>query len=107
MSLSRKLAEVRLAQARVRQARTDVGVPVDALLGRVREYPLTSVGAVAGAGVVMAQLDVHPLRVPGVGGLFSSGMLELVAQGVRLLADSGLMPFGEDGGAPADPADAP
>lgn len=105
MSLPRKLAKVRLAQARVQQARTEVGVPIDALLERVRDHPLTSVGAAAGAGVVMAQLDFHPLRIPGVGGLVSGGMLELVAQGVRLLADSGLVPFGQDS-AP-EPADTP
>jgi hypothetical protein len=39
---------------------------------------------------VLAQLDVHPLRVPGVGRLLSSGLLPLVVEGVRVLAENGL-----------------
>lgn len=98
MKLARQLAQVRLAQAEVRAARAGVGVPVDALLDRVRTYPLSSVGAAAGAGVVMAQMNFHPLRVPGVGGLLTGGVLELVGYGARLLADGGLEAFA--GGAP-------
>ena len=104
MKITRQLAQVRLAQAEVRAARAGVGVPAAALVGRVRRYPLTSVGVAAGAGVVMAQMDFHPLRVPGVSGLLSGGVLQLVSQGVRLLADSGFGPFGD--GAPAESADA-
>lgn len=91
MKIARQLAQVRLAQAEVRAARAGVGMPVDALLGRVRNHPFTSMGVAAGAGVAMAQMDFHPLRVPGVGGLLGGGVLELVGYGMRLLADSGLV----------------
>jgi hypothetical protein len=104
MKITRQLAQVRLAQAEVRDARAGVGVPAAALVERVRTYPLTSVSVAAGAGVAMAQMDFHPLRVPGVSGLLSGGVLQLVGQGVRLLADSGFGPFGGD--AAAEPADA-
>jgi len=104
MKITRQLAQVRLAQAEVRAARAGVGVPARALVERVRTYPLTSVGVAAGAGVAMAQMDFHPLRVPGVSGLLSGGVLELVGYGVRLLADSGFGPFG--GEEPTGPADA-
>lgn len=111
MSLRQQLATVRLAQARVRLARAEVAAPVDALAGRVQRYPLTSVGAAAGVGVALAQFEFHPLRVPGVGGLLSGGMLDLVAHGVRLLAESGLMPGADGADAAADdgavPPDAP
>ncbi len=104
MKITRQLAQVRLAQAEVRAARAGVGVPAAALIERVRTYPLTSVGVAAGAGVAMAQMDFHPLRVPGVSGLLGGGVLELVGHGVRLFADSGLGPFA--GEAPTEPADA-
>lgn len=104
MKITRQLAQVRLAQADVRAARAGVGVPAAALIERVRSYPLTSVGVAAGAGVAMAQMDFHPLRVPGVSGLLSGGVLELVGYGVRLFADSGFGPFG--GEASAESADA-
>ena len=104
MKITRQLAQVRLAQAEVRAARADVGVPTAALIERVRTHPLTSVGVVAGAGVAMAQMDFHPLRVPGVSGLLSGGVLELVGYGVRLLADSGFGSF--SGEATAESADA-
>jgi hypothetical protein len=90
MKVTRQLAQVRLAQAEVRAARAELGKPAGALVERVREHPLASVGAAAGTGVVLAQLDVHPLRVPGVGRLLSSGLLPLVVEGVRVLAENGL-----------------
>ena len=106
MKVARQLAKVRLAQAEVRAARTELGEPARALVERVREYPLTSVGAAAGTGVVLAQLDVHPLRVPGVGRLLSSGLLPLVLEGVHLLAEKGLDGF-DAFRAGAEPADTP
>jgi len=105
MKITRQLAQVRLAQAEVRAARAGVGVPAEALVGRVRRYPLTSVGVAAGAGLAMAQMDFHPLRVPGVSGLLGGGMLELVGYGVRLASDSGLF-AGLTGEPPPEPADA-
>lgn len=96
MTLLSKKAQVAAAHARVRLARAEVGASTDTLLGRVQTYPLTSVGIAAGAGVLLAQMNFHPLRVPGVSGLLSGGMLELVTQGIRLFADAG---FGD-----ADPS---
>ncbi|HEU4670245.1 MAG TPA: hypothetical protein VFR91_06035 [Dyella sp.] len=107
MSVTRRLAQVRLAQAEVRAARAEVEAPAQLLLQRVRDYPLVSVGAAAGAGVALGQLDVHPLRLPGVAPLLGSGLLPLVTHGVRLLVENGLDGLGGlDGGDP-EPPDAP
>lgn len=103
MTLSRKLAAVRLSQARVRMSRAEVGMSVDVLLDRVRAHPLTSVGAAAGVGAAMAQMNFHPLRIPGVRGLLTGGVLDLVGHGVRLFADGGFDLFG--GGAAAAAAE--
>lgn len=107
MSVTRRLAQVRLAQAEVRAARAGVEEPAQALLQRVRDYPLVSVGVAAGTGVALGQLDVHPLRVPGVAPLLGSGLLPLVTEGVRLLVENGLAGLaGFDGGADPEPPDA-
>ncbi|MBU6246565.1 MAG: hypothetical protein KGN77_02315 [Xanthomonadaceae bacterium] len=105
MSVTRRLAQVRLAQAEVRAARAELDEPAQALLQRVRDHPVVSVGIAAGAGVALGQLDVHPLRVPGIGPLLGSGLLPLVAEGVRLVVENGL--DGLAGGAEPEPPDAP
>lgn len=87
MSLFNRLAKVKAAQLRMRLARHELAAPAAMLLARGRENPLTTVGVAAGAGVVLGTLDVHPLRVPGLGSLLSGGFAEVVAQGTRLLAD--------------------
>lgn len=87
MSLPKQLQAVRAAQARAREARHELAVPAQALLSRGYRYPLTTVGAAAGAGFVLGQLNVHPLRVPGLGALLSGTAAELVGQGARLLAE--------------------
>ncbi|WP_426687769.1 hypothetical protein [Rhodanobacter ginsengiterrae] len=87
MSLFNRIARVKAAQLRMELARHDVARPASALLARGRKYPLTTVGVAAGAGVVLGSLDVHPLRVPGLGPLLSGGFAEVVAQGTRLAAE--------------------
>lgn len=87
MSIFKQVNAVRDAQARVVLARQAVAEPATALLDRCRARPLTTVGMAAGAGVALGALDVHPLRVPGLGALLSGTAGELVSQGVRLAAD--------------------
>jgi hypothetical protein len=90
MSIFKNLARVRRARGEMERARVGLAAPATALLERSYAYPLTTLGVVAGAGAVMGRLDVHPLRVPGLGGLLSGGVGELVAHGVRWLAEAGL-----------------
>lgn len=87
MSLVKQLQAVRSAQTRSQQARQELAVPAQALLSRGQRYPLTTVGMAAGAGFVLGQLNVHPLRVPGLGALLSGTVAELVGQATRLLAE--------------------
>jgi hypothetical protein len=87
MSLIKQLHAVREAQGRAQNAREEVAVPAQALLSRGQQYPLTTVGMAAGAGFVLGQLNVHPLRVPGLGALLSGTAAEVVGQAVRLAAE--------------------
>ncbi|MBV8157545.1 MAG: hypothetical protein JO278_07810 [Dyella sp.] len=87
MSLFKQLQAVRNAQTRSRQARHELAVSAQALLSRGQRYPLTTVGMAAGAGFVLGQLNVHPLRVPGLGALLGGTAAELVGQAARLLAE--------------------
>ncbi|EIL87458.1 MAG: hypothetical protein EPN68_18865 [Rhodanobacter sp.] len=89
MKLLRELTKVRTAQARVAAHRAELATPAAALLARGHRYPLATVGAAAGAGFVLGKLNVHPLRVPGLGTLLSGGFAEIVAHGTRLLAELG------------------
>lgn len=89
MKLLRELTKVRAAQARVAAHRAELATPAAALLARGHRYPLATVGAAAGAGFVLGRLNVHPLRVPGLGALLSGGFAEVVAHGTRLLAELG------------------
>ena len=86
MKIVRQMARVRAAQARMTQARHEVGEPASALLARGREYPLTTVGLAAGAGFALGSFDVHPLRVPALASLVGGGLAEVLAQGTHLLA---------------------
>lgn len=90
MGLLKNLKRVRRAQARMTLAQAELQIPAEALLARGRRYPLISVGSAAGAGFVLGKLNVHPLRVPGLGGLLSGGLSEAVALGTRLIAELGL-----------------
>ena len=85
-----QVAQVRAAQLRTMAARQALRTPVAALLARGRESPLTTVGAAAGAGFVLGSLNVHPLRVPGMGPLLSGGLADAVAFGTRLIAELGM-----------------
>lgn len=87
MSLFKQLQVVREAQLRAQVARQELAVPAHALLARGQRYPLTAVGFAAGAGFVLGKLNVHPLRVPGLGALLSGTVAEVVGQGVRLAAE--------------------
>jgi hypothetical protein len=87
MSLFGKIGKVRAAQARVAAHRTELAVPAAALLARGERHPLLVLGAAGGAGFVLGSLDVHPLRVPGLGPLLRGGFAEVVAHGARLLAE--------------------
>jgi hypothetical protein len=99
MNLFKHIARVRAAQARMELARDAIAEPAAALLARSERHPLTTVGAAAGAGFVLGQLNVHPLRVPGLGALLSGTAAEVVAQATRLIAE-----FASRGDL-ADPAD--
>jgi len=91
MSVFEQLARVKAAQLRTASARQTLRPPVTALLRRGRAYPLATVGTAAGAGFVLGSLNVHPLRVPGVGPLLSGGLADAVAFGARLIAELGML----------------
>lgn len=94
MTIFRRLASVRVAQAQARLARHSLQTPTAALLTRSREHPLTTVSIAAGAGFTLGSLNVHPLRVPGLGALLGGGLAEAVAFGTRLIAELGAMGLG-------------
>ncbi|WP_426661893.1 hypothetical protein [Rhodanobacter aciditrophus] len=104
MSLFGQIDKVRAAQARVAAHRAELAVPAAALVARGQRHPLTVLGVAGGAGFVLGSLDVHPLRVPGLGPLLRGGLAELVAQGVRLFA--GLAAGADADGSTADDATA-
>ncbi|WEN15556.1 hypothetical protein PY254_02430 [Rhodanobacter sp. AS-Z3] len=87
MNVFDRIAKVKAAQLRMQLARHELSQPASALLLRGRAHPLTTVGVAAGAGVALGTLNVHPLRVPGLGSLLGGGLAEVVAQGTRLLAE--------------------
>lgn len=89
MSLFKQLGKVRAAQARVAAHRAELAEPAAALLVRGERHPLIMLGAAGGAGFVLGSLDVHPLRVPGLGPLLRGSLAEAVAQGVRLIVELG------------------
>lgn len=93
MNLFGQLDKVRAAQAWVAAHRAELAVPAAALLARGERHPLLMLGAAGGTGFVLGSLDVHPLRVPGLGPLLRGGFAETVAQGVRLLAELGAGAF--------------
>lgn len=93
MNVLDQLARVQMAQLRMSAARQDVSTPAAALLKRGHRHPLTTVGVAAGAGFVLGSLNVHPLRVPGLGSLVGGGLAEVVAHGTRLLAELGMAGF--------------
>lgn len=90
MSLSRQLAKVRRAQARMDIARHALSTPALALLARGRQHPLTTMGTAAGAGFVLGCLNVRALRVPGMASMLGGGLLEAVAYGTRLITELGM-----------------
>ena len=87
MSIFKKVAKVREAQARMSLARENITEPASALLARSERYPLLTVGAAAGAGVVLGRLNIHPLRIPGLGPLLSGTAAEIVAQVTQMIAE--------------------
>jgi hypothetical protein len=104
MSVFDQFAKVQAAQLRMSAARHELSTPAAGLLARGHAYPLSTVGVAAGAGFVLGSLNVHPLRVPGVGPLLSGGLADAVAFGTRLIAElgtAGLAGAGQN----ANPAD--
>jgi len=97
MKIFDRIAKVNIAQARMSAARLEVSTPAAALLARSHRYPLTTVGTAAGAGFVLGTLNVHPLRVPGLGPLLGGGLAEAVAFGTRLIAELGTVGLGGAG----------
>ncbi len=95
MSLFKQLAKLRTAQLEMKLARGELSPPAAALLARGQRSPLTTVGIAAGAGFVLGRLNVHPLRIPGMGSLLGGGLAEAVAYGARLVSELG--PSGSDG----------
>ena len=89
MSVFDQFAKVQAAQLRMSAARHELTTPAAALLARGHAHPLTTVGVAAGAGFVLGSLNVHPLRVPGVGPLLSGGLADAVAFGARMIAELG------------------
>lgn len=87
MSMFKHLHAVRAARADVVDARQRLAEPAGALLDRGRRYPLSTVSVAAGLGFVLGQLNVHPLRVPGLGALLSGSAAELVMQAARLVRE--------------------
>ncbi|WP_254058531.1 hypothetical protein [Dyella sp. S184] len=94
MKVLDQLTRVRMAQLRMSAARQELSTPAAALLARSHQHPLTTVGAAAGAGFVLGSLNVHPLRVPGLGPLLGGGLAEAVAFGTRLIAELGTAGLG-------------
>jgi hypothetical protein len=89
MGIFKQLAEVRAARTAMTLAREQAAIPAAALLARAQAHPLTSVGIAAGAGVAMGSLDVHPLRIPGLGTLISGGLTDVLMQVTGLAAGLG------------------
>lgn len=98
MSLSRQIRAVRAAHTRAAEARHGLVEPAAALLTRGKRHPLSTVGVAAGAGFVLGQLNMHPLRVPGLGALLSGTAAELVAQATRLIAEFASNSADDNGG---------
>ncbi|WP_426701483.1 hypothetical protein ACPPVV_00245 [Rhodanobacter sp. Col0626] len=93
MSVLKQVAKVQEAQLRVSVVRHELSTPAAALLSRGRKYPLTTVGTAAGAGFVLGSLNVHPMRIPGLGSLLGGGLAEAVAYATRLVVDLGVSGF--------------
>jgi hypothetical protein len=89
MSLFKHIERVRKARDRVAIHRDEVATPAAALLARGHRHPLTSVGAAAGAGFLLGTLGVGAMRVPGMATMISTGMADIVAHGMRLIAELG------------------
>ena len=106
MSIFKRLTKVKVAQARMTAARHQLSTPTAALLARGHAHPLTTVGTAAGAGFVLGRLNVHPLRIPGLGSLLGGGLAEAVAYGTKLIAELGPTIFTEHASArPVEPDD--
>ena len=89
MNLSRRIDQVRAAQARVAAQRAELAAPTAALLARGRRHPWLMLATAGGAGFVLGSVDASPLRVPGFATLLRGGLADLLTQGVRLFAGLG------------------
>jgi hypothetical protein len=103
MSLFKQMAKVRSAQLEMQLARGEFHAPATALVARGQRHPLTTVGIAAGIGLLLGRLNIHPLRVPGLGSLLGGGLAEVVSHGARLFSALGSFDLGGGGDdAPAD-----
>ena len=98
MKLFRQVRAVHEAQAKAAAHRAELAEPAARLLARGERHPLTVLAISGGVGFVLGSLDVHPLRVPGVGPLLRGGLIEAMAQGTRVLTELGIGAV-EDAGA--------
>lgn len=101
MKLFPQLTKVERAQARVQAARAELARPITSLIARGDRHPLETVGIAAGVGFALGSLNLHPLRVPGVGPLLGGGLADAAAFATRWLVEQGLDSFGH----PKHPAD--
>lgn len=86
MSMFKAHVRVREARQKVTAARLQVAAPASALLARGERHPVAMLGMSAGVGFAMAQFNVHPLRIPGFGGLLGGVVAEVAALGANLIA---------------------
>lgn len=84
MRLWQQLAMVRAAQAQAMADRTELAAAATALVARGRRYPLTVLGIVGGAGVLLGGLNLRLPRLAGWSAWLNGGLAEALAQGIRL-----------------------
>lgn len=88
MRLWQQLAMVRAAQAQAMADRTELAAAATALVARGRRYPLTVLGIVGGAGLLLGGLNLRLPRLSGWHEWLRGGVVEALMQGIRLASAS-------------------